>query len=176
MSEDNNEIQNQNPNENKNEIQNPNETHEVMQDENQNQVQDTNKDENQDNDGVNNIKSEKPSNENEAEPVFEQTQSKAEITPSQQAPKPSLKDLKRQVAVLTVRIEDANQHMMVREENLRKSITDLTTQNALLRTHLKSLDHLIKKLSLLHSQLTAAPNYKLAKADVEEMIRLVSNL
>ena len=93
-----------------------------------------------------------------------------------EAPPPSIDDLKRQIAVLTVRIEDCNQHAIVREENLRRSITDLTSQNALLRAHLKSLDHFIKKLSLLHSQLTAVPNYKLAKADVEEVIRLVTSL
>ena len=88
----------------------------------------------------------------------------------------SLSELRRQITVWTIRMDEINNHAMVREENLRKSISELTTQNTYLRAHLKALDQFIKKLSLVHSQLTAAPNYKLAKADVEEMIRLVSSL
>lgn len=173
MNEDNSDKQNQTPTETLNETQNKEEDQEIIPEENQTAVQDEQKDENKDDQNEN---SNDKQNDNDNNPVFDQTQSKAEVPPSQQAPKPSFKDLQRQIAVLTVRIEDANQHLMNRENNLRKSISDLTTQNTLLRTHLKSLDHLIKKLSLLHSQLTAAPNYKLAKADVDEMIRLVSNL
>lgn len=165
MSEDNiteqNEIQNENQNNATNESKGEDHDHTSCIAQNQNENQSIN------------LNSNEKKNESEADPVFGQTQSEAEIS---QDPQPTLKDLKRQIAVLTARIEDANQHLMVREDNLRKNISDLTTQNALLRTHLKSLDNLIKKLSLLHSQLTAAPSYKLAKQDVEEMIRLITNI
>lgn len=176
MSEDNSDMQNQTPIEIQNETHDQIETCETTQNKNQTQVQEENNNEEQAQTENKNANSTENQDDNDIDTVFDQTQSKAEIPPSQSAPKPSLKDLQRQIAVLTVRIEDANQHLMTREDNLRKSISSLTTQNTLLRTHLKSLDHLIKKLSLLHSQLTAAPNYKLAKADVDEMIRLVSNL
>jgi hypothetical protein len=38
------------------------------------------------------------------------------------------------------------------------------------------LHRFIKKLSLVHSQLAAAPNYKLAGPDVDDIVRLVSEL
>ena len=172
MSEDNNVEQNIDSQQKENDI--PNEVNIDSQNESNNSMQNTNQ--NQDETQKDNLILKENLSENNGVPAITQEQSQVEETPIQQAPEPSLKDLKRQISVLIVRIEDANQHSMVREDNLRKSISSLTTQNALLRTHLKSLDQLIKKLSLLHSQLTAAPNYKLAKADVDEMIRLVQNL
>ena len=85
-------------------------------------------------------------------------------------------DLERQLAVLNERIKDAKSHGSVREQKLTAECADLERQNALLKNHVKSLDAWIKKLSLVHSQLTAVPNYKLAKPDVDEIIRLVGSL
>jgi hypothetical protein len=85
-------------------------------------------------------------------------------------------DLTRQLAVLNERVNDARTHGAVREERLQKECTDLESHIKLLSAHIQSLDRFIKKLALVHSQLVAAPNYKLAKADVDEMVRLVSEL
>jgi hypothetical protein len=85
-------------------------------------------------------------------------------------------DLTRQLAVLNERINDARSHGSVRAERLRKECTDLESHIRILSSHIQSLDRFIKKLALVHSQLVAAPNYKLSKPDVDEMIRLVSEL
>ena len=85
-------------------------------------------------------------------------------------------DLQRQLAVLNERIKDAKSHGHVREEKLAAEVSDLEKQNSLMKNHIKQLDSFIKKLSLVHSQLTAVPNYKLAKPDVDEIIRLVASL
>jgi hypothetical protein len=87
---------------------------------------------------------------------------------------PSLADLQRPLAVITERVNDAKTHGAVREDRLKKEIGDLEEQNSRLREHIVVLDKFIKKLSLVHSQLSAAPSYKLAKADVDEIVRLVT--
>lgn len=85
-------------------------------------------------------------------------------------------DLERQLSVLNERLKDANSHGEVRETKLRTETGDLAKQIEVLRAQVKALDGYVKKLSLLHSQLTAAPKYKLSKNDVAEIVRLVSTL
>lgn len=85
-------------------------------------------------------------------------------------------DLQRQLAVLNERIKDAKSHGAVREEKMRTECADLEKQNQLLKSHIRTLDIYIKRLSLLHSQLTAVPKYKLAKPEIDELLRLVANI
>jgi hypothetical protein len=89
---------------------------------------------------------------------------------------PTIADLQRQLAVLNSRFCDAQSHSRVREEKLRKECADLERQKAGLRTHVIALDTFIRKLSLVHSQLTAVPNYRLARADIEEIVKVVTAL
>jgi hypothetical protein len=89
---------------------------------------------------------------------------------------PDMADLERQLAVVDARLTDARNHTKVREENLRKECSDLERQIAGLRAHVISLDRFIAKLSLVHSQLTAVPNYRLARPDIEEIVKLVTAL
>ena len=75
--------------------------------------------------------------------------------------------------LLEIRKRDAI-HMNIRRDELaREEIKTIESQNDAIRSHIRILDHLIKKLSLVHSQLTAAPQYKLEKAEVEEVLRLL---
>lgn len=84
--------------------------------------------------------------------------------------------LLRQIAVLNERLKDATQHTNTREGKLQNDINSLKMQNDLLQTYTRNLDKSIKKLSLVHSQMTACPNYKLAKPDIDEIVRLISNI
>jgi hypothetical protein len=85
-------------------------------------------------------------------------------------------DLERQLAVLNARLTDAHNHTRVRAENLRKECGDLERQIVGLGAHFGSLDRFIGKLSLVHSQLTAVPNYRLTRPDIEEIVKLVTAL
>ena len=78
-----------------------------------------------------------------------------------------------ELKLLEIRKRDAIQMNIRRDELAREEIKKIETQNDAIRNHIKVLDHLIKKLSLVHSQLTAAPQYTLEKAEVEEVIRLL---
>jgi hypothetical protein len=95
---------------------------------------------------------------------------------SQGASAADLARLERQLAVLNERIADARTHKAVREERLRKECADLERDIGMLIPHIRTLDRFTRKLSLLHSQLAAASNYKLAKPDVDEIVRLVGDL
>lgn len=83
------------------------------------------------------------------------------------------KRLVNELQTLEIRKHDAINMNIRRDEILRKEISQIENQNEALRSHTKVLDHQIKKLSLLHSQLTAAPQYTLGKTEVDEILRLL---
>ena len=89
---------------------------------------------------------------------------------------PSVAQLQQQLEVMKIRLNDITKQCQKRGEIQQKKIADLQNQNEALRSHLKYLDKYIKQLSLVHSQLTAAPSYKLEKQDVDELLSLVQTL
>lgn len=81
-----------------------------------------------------------------------------------------------QIKSLDLRSKELAKDSLRREEIDTNKAKEIENQNAALRNHIRVLDRQIKKLSLLHSQLSAAPQYKLAKTDVDEILRLISTI
>lgn len=87
-----------------------------------------------------------------------------------------LEKLQNQLKVSEIMKNDIKQQCQKRNENLARQLNDLQIQNTNLRLHMKHLDKYIKKLSLVHSQLTAIGSYQLEKSDVDEILRLIETI
>lgn len=72
--------------------------------------------------------------------------------------------------------EDLSRQCLKREEIQKNKIEEIQQQNAKLRAHIKSLDSYVKRMSLVHSQVSAATQYPLSKSDIDEMLRLVMSI
>lgn len=72
--------------------------------------------------------------------------------------------------------DDLSKQCLKREEIQNNKQKELQNQISQLQSHLKSLDIYIKRLALVHSQISAAPSYPLSKDDYAEILRLVSTM
>ena len=84
-----------------------------------------------------------------------------------------LNQLKQQLENQKMLRDELSKQCMKREEIQKQKIENLQQQNKQLRAHIKALDAYIKRISLVHSQVSAAPQYPLSKSDIDEMLRLV---
>ena len=86
---------------------------------------------------------------------------------------PDLNQLKQELENQKMLRDELSKQCLKREEIQNKKIKDLQEQNKQLRSHIKALDAYIKRVSLVHSQVSAASQYPLSKSDIDEMLRLV---
>lgn len=87
-----------------------------------------------------------------------------------------INQLKQILQNQTMLRDDLSRQCLKREEIQKNKQQEFRSQITQLQLHIKSLDVYIKRLSLVHSQISASSSYPLSKDDYAEILRLVSTM